>query len=258
MKKETREKGRREKTDGGGQSDYAAEMAALEKAKAEKVPIFNYRTEIMYVLLEGVSPVMFNCFGHVAKESILGWGQGGDGPDKKKGQAKQPRAPRDPEKSFRESMYLIELNKKNFIKSKFGIPAIWFKKAMIEMAKDVKLGTLISRNVQVGATFACEERLPLDCQTPPHVQLGADGTPGVRVLVGKGMNKTPDIRYRGMVDEWRVVVPIKFRASVIGRSDILTLLSEAGEWNGCGEWRVQKNGVLGKWRIVSVDNKKVQ
>jgi hypothetical protein len=67
------------------------------------------------------------------------------------------------------------------------------------------------------------------------------------VRIGMG---TADIRYRGEFDPWSVNVPIIYNAGVLSAEQIMHLFRIAGFAIGVGEWRPQKDGSYGMFRVA--------
>lgn len=78
------------------------------------------------------------------------------------------------------------------------------------------------------------------------------GTPHIRedmVRVG-GMSKTADIRYRAEFDEWRI--PLRLRYIADGKysiKQIMNMVDYGGFCTGIGEWRPEKGGQFGMYRL---------
>lgn len=63
-------------------------------------------------------------------------------------------------------------------------------------------------------------------------------------------NMSPDIRYRGMFENWYMDFELKYNASgVMSLSDIINCISAGGYVCGIGEWRPEKDGSFGRFHI---------
>lgn len=65
------------------------------------------------------------------------------------------------------------------------------------------------------------------------------------------MNRTPDVRTRPIFPRWACEAVIEFKLDPLTDSQILNLLGAAGQIVGVGDWRPQKGGSYGKFRICS-------
>jgi len=68
------------------------------------------------------------------------------------------------------------------------------------------------------------------------------------VRVGMG---TADIRFRGEVSDWSIDFIIEYNPTVISCEQILGLLDLAGFSVGIGEWRPQRSGDYGRFKILT-------
>jgi len=215
-------------------------------ARKQEVQIVKPLRKTMIVEVEGLTSLIHNRFSSRAKLQMAA---------KHAQEAKKGKGKREPEQEFEDSLIVFARDKKGKPK-KYGVRAIWFKLAMNHVAKEDKLGATVFRNIQVGKTFEPGELLPI---TPangsdPHMRAGEDGTPGDTV---RNANGSADIRYRGEFSPgWRVKIPITFNASRISEEQVLAWLDEAGTASGIGDWRPQKGGQCGMFKIVQNGGKR--
>jgi hypothetical protein len=64
------------------------------------------------------------------------------------------------------------------------------------------------------------------------------------------MARTPDVRSRPIFPEWACTVEIQFVSSLIKEKQIINLLAAAGVIVGLGDWRPQKGGPYGQFRLA--------
>lgn len=50
---------------------------------------------------------------------------------------------------------------------------------------------------------------------------------------------------------WRAVVPIAFNTALLRAQDVITVLNSAGESIGVGDFRMEKHGPFGRFRVVN-------
>lgn len=183
---------------------------------------------IAVVTIEGTAPLIVHAWSQKAKQMMLAAQQG----------KKTPKALKDPEADFLASQYRFE-------DGGHGFPVMAFK------AATVKGG---------GRAFGKAVRMT---EMRQHLTFLPDGTgvdglqlarlvcdePVMRedmVRVGMG---TADIRYRAQYTTWGADLRVEFLPSVIDLGSIVALI-DAGGSNGVGEWRPEKNGAFGTYRVT--------
>lgn len=188
----------------------------LNEVKVSLNPI-DIRTVMINII--GTSPLVTNAWTQKAKETLINGGKDENGIKKKK-------EPRNPEASFRGSLYPMGDNK-------YGFPAIGFKAAM------VRAGTYVDEKM----TYL-RGAFHIDCELIEII-----GTPKMREdIVRLPMNKT-DIRWRGEFFPWEAVLPITYNAGAISVPQITNLVMVAGFSVGVGEHRPEKNGQWGRFKL---------
>ena len=69
------------------------------------------------------------------------------------------------------------------------------------------------------------------------------------------MNHTPDVRTRPLFPEWACKVTVRYVRKILSERTISNLFGAAGQIVGIGDWRGQKGGPYGSFRLVQDDNK---
>jgi len=170
------------------------------------------------ITLVGDSPLIVHQWSEKAKKQML---------DAQMKKARQPKGAKDPERDFKDSLYLLADGKG------YGFPTIGVKAAAVTAAVDCDM-------------FKTEARRAF------HIDgdlVKIDGTPTPRedmVRVGMG---TADIRYRGEFKNWRTTFTLKFNSKVLSAEQIVNLFNIAGFGVGIGEWRPEKNGSFGRFHV---------
>lgn len=59
-----------------------------------------------------------------------------------------------------------------------------------------------------------------------------------------------DLRYRGQFDPWGVTVPVEINTAVISAEQVVNLFALAGFAVGVGEWRPERDGEFGRFRVA--------
>ena len=148
--------------------------------------------------------------------------------DKQMKKAKVARESKDPERDFRESLY-------DHPDGGYGFPVVAFKSAAVDACSHVREIT----KVEARGAFHIAGELAL-----------IDGKPTMRqdmVRVGMG---SADIRFRGEFKKWSTELLVRFNSSVLSLEQIVNLFNTAGFAIGVGEWRPEKNGSFGMFRVA--------
>jgi hypothetical protein len=70
------------------------------------------------------------------------------------------------------------------------------------------------------------------------------------VRVGNFPNKKPMLRYRPGYKNWKAVARVEFMKHLITAEQVLLVLDQAGACAGICEWRPEKNGTFGRFRVI--------
>lgn len=68
------------------------------------------------------------------------------------------------------------------------------------------------------------------------------------------MNRTPDVRTRVIVPRWACQIHVSYVAPNLNEKSVINLLSTAGVVSGVGDWRRQKGGNYGQYRLVGEED----
>lgn len=226
--------------------------------------------ETMLVPIIGTAPLIVHRFSEKAKKQMLDNMQG----------VKNPKQPKNPIAEYEgafyryravgsDGSYLTEMvskeilipdpdNPGQFIASvveemdyvpspdDFGLPVISFKAATVEASrfygKDVtKVGLrqFLFLSGETGYDGQMLARIEAEGLSDPHMREDV-------VRVGQGGT---DLRYRPEWSEWRTVLQVTYVTSALTRKSVLSLIDAGGLGVGVGEWRPEKNGVNGTYRI---------
>lgn len=209
----------------------------MTKAKQQEIQqaisLPEIKIERFNITLIGDSPLICHAWSEKAKKEML---------DKqmKKATAKAGgRAAKDPWMDFCDSLYWLtekpayptEEDVKN---AKFGFPAVAFKAAAVDSC--IK-GSDISKVAARGAFHIATDMVEI-IGTPTSRQ------DMVRIAMGSA-----DIRYRGEFREWSCVIPIRYNTNSLSVEQIVNLFNIAGFSVGVGEWRPQRDGSFGMFRV---------
>jgi hypothetical protein len=193
-------------------------MAATSTTTVTLPPL---QIETVNVTLIGDTPLIVHRWSEKAKKQML---------DKQMKKASAGKEAKDPERDFRESLYVLE-------DGSYGFPIIGFKAAAVTACTSIGSMTKVAARqaFHVDGEFAVIEG--------DEPQMRED-----MVRVGMG---TADIRYRGEFKNWWTTISVKFNANVMSAEQILNLMQTAGFAVGVGEWRPEKDGQYGRFHVAS-------
>lgn len=205
-------------------------MAAKKKAEGANL-LTQMEIRTITFRIEGVAPLIVNCFGHGVEvlEEVTD--------AKEKGLKKAGRVKLTPEEEYAKTLYYLSDGVRT------GFPAVGFKSAMVRAGK------------------TCGEVM-VDLRTKFHViaddldtgLIEIHGEPRMRCDVVKvgGISKTSSPRYRAEYPTWWANITIHYLEGIITPEKLLMLLNTAGFTCGVGEWRPEKcnSGSFGLFRVV--------
>lgn len=197
----------------------------MKRSATKQVVIPSLRQETFEMHVVGSSGLLVHQFGTDARQAIE---------DKQTGAATGGREFRDPEKEWKDAIYVFpghEVGKKN---CRYGFPAIAFKKAAVNACRYVEGLTMTKAR---GAFFV---KADADAKGPGLVEI--IGTPVrhdsmVRTATGVSMP-----RYRGVFEEWSSTFEVSFNPTILSADQLVNLFQSAGFHVGIGEMRPEQNG----------------
>ena len=179
-----------------------------------------------------MSPLITHKFSEKAKRQMLDAMQG----------RKSPREAKNPEAEYEAAAYYLDQNKST--ERRYGIPAIAFKSCTVSAARFFgKSVTMVGlrQTVFVAGEFSRQETMML-CEI--------EGEPHMREDVVRVGNGGTDLRYRPCWTEWRTELEVTYVKSMLTRDSVLSLIEAGGLGVGVGEWRPEKRGEFGTFRIA--------
>jgi hypothetical protein len=181
---------------------------------------------IIKVRVVGTTPLIVHNWSAKAKKEML---------DKQTKVAKSKKEAKDPEADFKASLYMLP-------GGGYGFPSIGLKSAIVDACAFV---ANIPKTQARGVLHIAKEFITIK------------GSPTMRedmVKVGK-FPGVADLRYRAEFKEWESEVEISFLRNVVSADQIINLIRYAGFTIGIGEWRPEKNGTFGTFRVESTNRK---
>lgn len=194
-------------------------MAAKKTAEqvVELLPINISEFEVKVV---GTSPLIVHRFSEKAKKQIE---------DKQQKKAKQAKEARDPNAEYVASLYAFPGDVAGVEGCRYGIPAVWFKLAMVGACRYSDGLTMTSARGAFHVMGESPESGGLVRLKYSELRMREDA-----VTIGMGSR---DMRYRGEFANWSVTLKIKYNASCVTPDQLVNLLNVSGFGCGIGERR---------------------
>ena len=205
-------------------------MAAKKKEAEETIELKEIEPRSIIVTVEGISDLQTHRFGETALASLRGT------TNKKAAKAGKKPA-RDPEAEYKEALY-------RFGEGKVGVPAIMFKKSMVNAVRIVH-----------GMTMATAKQMFFTVGTDPEWRefcAVENVAPSIHeAIVPAGGGKGATLSYRAIYGgPWRIRVGLEFIEGVISDEQIINLLNLAGFSVGIGCQRPERGGQYGRFKVV--------
>lgn len=194
---------------------------------SEQVEISEIASETLLVPIVGTMPLIVHNFSEKEKRKMLDTQQG----------KSSPKEPKDPKACYEAAFYRTA--------DGYGFPVTAFKAATVGAArfygKDVKMTEL-------------RQFVFFHGKISPHCTLALTaihGEPRMRedVVRLSGPSRTADLRYRPEFPEWTAQLEVTYVNSCIARNSVLSLIDAGGLGIGVGEWRPEKRGEFGTYKI---------
>lgn len=200
------------------------------------------------VWIVGTTPLIVHAWSEKAKKEMLA----------KQVKATKPgRDLRDPQQDFVDSLYEIGVDKKTG-RNMYGFPAMGLKNAILSVShKDKGVArTSVMQSLWIDAPIV-QTRPALEgavCDMPIIPIHGS--APEMRedmVKIGAGLQKTANLAYRGQFKTWAMRLDLRFNQTTLTPEALAFLIEESGISIGIGEWRNERRGVFGSYRIASAE-----
>lgn len=203
----------------------AQRPAGTPDVEVAEIQIDRIAAETIRVPILGTTPLIINRFFEKAKRMMLDNMQG----------RKTPKQPKDPDAEYEACFYKMADGSP-------GFPVIAFKSATVGGArfygKQVTMTALrqfLFFRGEVGADGRALTRIIGEPQIREDV-----------VTVGRGGS---DLRYRPEFRDWTALIDVTYATSALTRDSVLSLIDAGGMGVGVGEWRPEKNGDFGTYRV---------
>jgi hypothetical protein len=191
---------------------------------SDQIHIDKIGCETLQVPIIGTTPLIVHRFSEKAKQQMLDNMQG----------RKSPKAIKDPAAEYDAAFYRLK-------DGRYGFPALAFKSATVGGARFYHGLTMTG----LKQTLFFRGEPGADGQQMVVI----DGEPKMRedvVRVGRGGT---DLRYRPEFSDWSAWLEVIYVTSLLTRASVLSLIDAGGMGVGVGEWRPEKDGDFGTYRI---------
>jgi hypothetical protein len=212
---------------------------ASAPAPAAALTIKPIRQELLAIRIIGTAPLIVSRFSEKAKAQMLAAQQG---------KKRQPEK-RDPHREYLASLYRAGVDPATE-EVLFGLPAMAFKMATIGAGrfwgKQVKMTELRQFLTFYGVSVPSEAGR----------MVVLDGRPRMREDYVRlaGVNHPADLRYRGCFYRWSATLMVGYTSNLLERDSVVSLIEAGGGNVGVGEWRPERNGEFGTFRIADGRN----
>lgn len=192
---------------------------------ADPIAIDQIASERLIVPIVGTAPLIVHRFSEKAKRQMLDNMQG----------RKTPKEPKNPEAEYEAAFYTFE-------DGSYGFPALAFKDATVGAAR--YYGKSVTMTALKQFMFFHGER-----GSDGRALVRVEGEPKMREDVVTVNRSGSDLRYRPEFWPWTTELMVTYVTATLTRSSVLSLIDAGGMGVGVGEWRPERNGDFGTYRI---------
>lgn len=198
-------------------------MASVQKMKEKKIEIPGLEVRFIKLILKGQTPLIMHQFGQKAMTQIR---------DKQAQKAKEKKGARDPIAEFKGATYITK-------DGGFAFPSVGFKASACTAAIDMDDA---SKSKSRRAFHVLGEYSRIITDEP----IMREDT--VRL---SGPSRAGDLRYRPEFKNWEAELIVQLKYKIISVEQMIQMFNEGGFGVGIGEWRPEKGGQFGKYKVVS-------
>ena len=208
-------------------------MPSKTKMESAELPrIKSLQQKEMKFRIIGTSPLVFNSMSRKAREALF------IGAKRKTAKEKQD-IKHNPELEFQDSLYTQGQGT-----AYLSFPSTGIKRGMATAALETEGVTKASINRGI---YLPEE----------HVNIWGKPYMFMSVVRSSDINRTPDIRTRAKLPRWCSEVTIRYINPTFSQLNITSLLTNAGTLCGLGDWRIEKGGPMGGYKILTSSDQKL-
>lgn len=205
-------------------------MTAKSSTAIELPPL---ALETVEIPLIGTSPLIVHAWSEKALRAMA---------DKQQKKATKGREAKVPFEDFVGSLYWLsekpaKPTEEDVDAARFGLPSIAFKSAAVTACTSTGAITKVAARQAFHVVGEMVEIIG-----PP---------PAMREDVCRVGMGTADLRYRGQFDPWGVRLRVQLNTAVISAEQVVNLFNLAGFAVGVAEWRPERDGGYGRFRVAS-------
>lgn len=201
----------------------------VTKSQDGTVEVNEIAAERILVPIIGTSPLIIHRFSQKARRKMLDTMQG----------RKPLKEIRDPQADYEEALY-------KFKDGGYGFPAVAFKAATVSGARFYHGVTMTA--LRQFMFFRGEPGV--DGQGLARIV----GEPRMREDVVRVNRGGADLRYRPEFVEWSTTLEVVYVTSALTQGSVLSLIDAGGLGVGVGEWRPERDGDFGTYRVDTTRN----
>jgi hypothetical protein len=204
-------------------------MAVKKSATDNNIQIHELKQGEVKLRMIGQTPLYFNSMGSKAMRDLLAG-------SRKKTAADKQNIKHNPEVEYRETMYT----------KKDGDTALYFPAAGVK-------GAMATAALETeGIKKTSVQRLIFLPQS--NIQIWGKPYMKMDIVRSADMNRTPDVRTRAYLPEWCSEITIRYVTPTLSKNGIISLLANAGQIVGIGDFRQEKGrGSFGTWTVASAE-----
>lgn len=204
-------------------------MANAKASESRVAKVARLEKQLLVVDVIGTSPLLMHRFSEKAKRMMA---------DKQQKKSPSAKKAKDQAQECRDATYFMDDGQTP------ALPALSFKLAAVNACRYAGL----KMTDAVGAFFVNGTYVEREGQEMVPLSYGEMVE---REDVVRLAGKTADLRYRPEFRNWSVRLEATVFPNALSVEEFLTLLALAGEHVGVGDWRPQRRGTFGRFRIAS-------
>lgn len=190
------------------------------------VAISTIGTETLSIPIRGTSPLIVHKFAAKQRQAMLDAMQG----------RKTPRQAKDPNREYEDAIYLHDDEQP-------GFPVLGFKAATVSAAR------LFDKSVTMVLLRQCLFFTGEYSKREGVALVRINGEHHMREDVVRVGNGGTDLRYRPQFDDWTTTLAVTYVASMLSKESVLSVIEAGGLGVGVGEWRAERSGDFGAYRV---------
>ena len=197
----------------------------MTTTESASIVIDQIAAETISVPSVGTTPLIVHRFSEKAKRQMLDNMQG----------RKSPKEAKDPQAEYEACFYRLK-------DERFGFPSVGFKLATVGGARFYGSNVTMT-SLKQSMFFRGEPG------TDGVSLVAIAGEPYMREDVVRVNRGGTDLRYRPQFDEWTTTLTVTYVKAMLTRSSVLSLIDAGGLGVGVGEWRPERGGDNGTYRV---------